>query len=198
VTKFLFQVDVQNVSYAYSIFWRIRTYANVFYFSVRVSSSLAGTIRVLQVHNQGKNGYRIKSENETENNKVICRQWKVARDSEDTMLSMWKLSNYMYCFAQDCRRLKLDIIGESRPTPKTPGRCRRLRLLTIQSVMTADDNRLDVNFLVTARHTVVLHPVCQRCTTWQCQCRPIMFLWNHHYSNPMSKAARLLCRLRSH
>ena len=32
-------ISVRNVSYAYSIFWKIRTYANVFYFSVRVSSS---------------------------------------------------------------------------------------------------------------------------------------------------------------
>jgi len=33
--------SVRNVSYAYSIFWKTCTYANVFYFSVRVSSSLA-------------------------------------------------------------------------------------------------------------------------------------------------------------
>ena len=38
-----FSISVRNVSYAYSIFWKIRTYANVFYFSVRVSSSLGGS-----------------------------------------------------------------------------------------------------------------------------------------------------------
>jgi len=44
------QVCVQNVSYAYSIFRKIRTsyvrVANVFYFSVRVSSSLAWTVKI--------------------------------------------------------------------------------------------------------------------------------------------------------
>jgi len=39
-TEFSFRFAVRNVSYAYSICLNIRTYDNVFYFSVRVSSSL--------------------------------------------------------------------------------------------------------------------------------------------------------------
>ena len=33
------QVNERNVSYKYSVFRKIHTYANIFYFSVRVSSS---------------------------------------------------------------------------------------------------------------------------------------------------------------
>ena len=33
------ELSVRNVSYTYSIFRKIRTYADVFYFSVRVTSS---------------------------------------------------------------------------------------------------------------------------------------------------------------
>jgi len=40
-TEFSFMIAVRNESHAYYIFWKIRTYDNVFYFSVRVSSSFA-------------------------------------------------------------------------------------------------------------------------------------------------------------
>jgi len=40
-TEFSFMIAVRNVLYAYSIFWKRRTYDKVFYYSVRVSSNLA-------------------------------------------------------------------------------------------------------------------------------------------------------------
>ena len=46
-TEFSFRIAVRNVSYAYSIFLKIRTYDNVFSFSVRVSSNLVQLAKII-------------------------------------------------------------------------------------------------------------------------------------------------------